>query len=100
MRLSEQYQKDIKESFREHFLPEDHLWLFGSRVYDDKKCGDIDLYIETHHVDGTQVWNIRFAFWRDLQRKLGEQKIDIVVKYNDLHLPIHDTAKQEGVVLV
>jgi hypothetical protein len=40
-------QDVIRNSFRQCFGGEDHLWLFGSRVNDYKRGGDIDLYVET-----------------------------------------------------
>ncbi len=39
MRLSEQELSSIKLSFKKHFTPNDHLWLFGSRVDDTRKGG-------------------------------------------------------------
>lgn len=47
MRLTEKERKLICEAFLQNFGKNDHLWLFGSRVNDTKKGGDIDLYIET-----------------------------------------------------
>ena len=35
----------ITDAFKKLFLPQDHLWIFGSRVDMDKRGGDIDLYI-------------------------------------------------------
>ena len=99
MRLSQAYQTHIIQSFKEHFLPEDHLWLFGSRVYDDKKGGDIDLYIETHY-QANKACQARSDFWCDLQKRLGAQKIDVVLKLNDdHHLAIYDVARKEGIIL-
>ena len=45
MRLTEKEVKIIKESFAKFFQKEDSLWLFGSRVDDTKKGGDIDRHI-------------------------------------------------------
>lgn len=100
MRLSEDYIRDIKETFKQYFLPGDHLWLFGSRVDLEKRGGDIDLYIETNYKDIKKVHEAENKFWIDLQDKLGEQKIDIVVKYNDTELLIYEIARKEGVLLV
>ncbi|MDF3034197.1 MAG: hypothetical protein K0R76_1151 [Alphaproteobacteria bacterium] len=47
MRLTMTEQDVIRNSFRQCFGGEDHLWLFGSRVNDYKRGGDIDLYVET-----------------------------------------------------
>lgn len=100
MRLSQEEIQSILETFRAHFLPEDHLWLFGSRANPHKKGGDIDLYIETHYQDINKVSDSHIQFILDLEDKIGEQKIDVVIKFKDYHLPIHDIAKREGVQLI
>ena len=46
MRLTEFEQNTISKHF-ESFFAHAELYLFGSRVDDTKKGGDIDLYIET-----------------------------------------------------
>ena len=102
MRLSEKNLLAIKESFVQVFLPDDHLWLFGSRVDDTKKGGDIDLYVETH----LNTWKEILQKKRDLsvaiQLRIGEQKIDIVIKSLKIgeHLAIFDEARKTGILLV
>ncbi len=44
MRLSSKYINVIKKYFH-IFFGEGDIYLFGSRVDDDKKGGDIDLYL-------------------------------------------------------
>jgi len=44
MRLTKRYIDVIKESFKNVFETGD-IYLFGSRVDDTKKGGDIDLYL-------------------------------------------------------
>jgi predicted nucleotidyltransferase len=73
--------------------------LFGSRVNDAAKGGDIDLLVETE----TPVANKPQAvgqIYVKLIRQLGDRKIDILIK--DPHSPaaaIFDMAKQHGVRL-
>ena len=45
MRLSKRYIEVIKKYFKE-FFENGEIYLFGSRVDDSKKGGDIDLYLE------------------------------------------------------
>ena len=44
MRLSKKYIETIKKYFKE-FFQNGEIYLFGSRVDDSKKGGDIDLYL-------------------------------------------------------
>ena len=59
MRLTEYEVKSIKESFLNIF-EEGTLSLFGSRVDDAKKGGDIDLYIQTPKEKATLENKIKF----------------------------------------
>lgn len=102
IRLSPQEVEAIYTAFRRFFGPEDHLWLFGSRVNPNARGGDIDLYIETTLPDASTVVDQKIAFVGELYQKIGEQKIDVVLHLltSDFHLPIYDIARQEGVQLV
>jgi len=74
--------------------PQAEVWLFGSRADDSKRGGDIDLLIFSQIVGSSEESNI----WWELQEKLGEQKIDIVVA-KDLSEPFVRIAKSTGVRL-
>ena len=91
----------IRSSFRAHFAPEDHLWLFGSRVNPTRRGGDIDLYVETV-LDASTAFNSEKAFVVELWNKIGEQKIDVVLNLvtDDYKLAIYEVARAEGVQLV
>lgn len=97
MRLSEKYRKDIKETLQKYFGKQGKYLLFGSRVDDTKRGGDIDLYIETD-IDAMEAVELKNKVHTELMNKLGEQKIDILVyaKGQEL-LPIHEVAKMTGV---
>lgn len=92
----------ICASFRNYFAPEDHLWIFGSRVNPKARGGDIDLYIETTISDASVAVDKNTAFVIDLYDKIGEQKIDVVLNLvtRDHKLAIYEIAKEEGVQLV
>ena len=100
IRLSEKDLNDIIASFKECFMDDDHLWIFGSRAHLEKRGGDIDLYIEPKFYESEKIYNARGKFWSMLQDKLGEQKIDIVIKSPYLDLLIYKVAREEGVQLV
>ena len=49
MRLSQQDVQIIKKSLFK-YISDAKTTLFGSRVYDDKKGGDIDIFVETSKI--------------------------------------------------
>ena len=100
LRLTETQIAHIKRVFGQCFLPQDRLWLFGSRVKTDAKGGDIDLYVETHYTEASKVVDAKLRFLSQLQMAIGEQKIDMVIKYRDYDMPIYHIAQQEGIRLV
>lgn len=77
MRLNENQIQAIKTAIAQHFPPDSRVFLFGSRVDDAKKGGDIDLLVETTLVD-TALQEARLLTMGTIQRAIGEQKIDIV----------------------
>jgi hypothetical protein len=100
VRLKDFELKAIIESFADLFLPGDHLWLFGSRADMTKRGGDIDLYIETY-LSADIIYKTRMKFILALCSKIGDQKIDVVVRImqDEVELPIYGIAKAEGVQL-
>lgn len=74
MRLSEQYIEVIKKYFNQYFDGE--IYLFGSRVDDSKRGGDIDLYLVVS--DHDNLFERKIKFLARVKRELGEQKIDVV----------------------
>jgi predicted nucleotidyltransferase len=94
MRLEKWEVEIIKKSAKEVFGENVKVILFGSRVYDNKKGGDIDLYVITDK----PTFEKKSEFWILLQERLGEQKIDIVFSENK-NRPIEQTALREGIEL-
>ncbi len=95
MRL-QQKEIDIIKKYFKIFFKEGEIYLFGSRVYDDKKGGDIDLYISVkNRVDLVKK---KIKFLSRVKRKLGEQKIDIVFASKE-ERAIDRIAKKEGILL-
>lgn len=101
MRLTLQQQTAIRTTVAETFGEGANIWLFGSRVDDNKRGGDIDLLIETNESDVIAIVNAELAFLTKLQMKLGEQKIDVLVDYPTRKYtpPIFTIAKQTGIQL-
>jgi len=102
MRLTDNQVTHIKEVFLQHFTSQDGLWLFGSRVDMQKRGGDIDLYIETHYTDLGIVVTKKINFLVELQKRIGEQKIDVVINVlsSNKNLPIYEEARTTGIKLV
>jgi predicted nucleotidyltransferase len=74
MRIPKEQLIFIKERVLQEF-PEAKVYVFGSRVDDNKRGGDIDILILTsHRMIFIQESKIRLAF----TKKFGDQKLDLV----------------------
>ena len=99
MRLTPEQAAIIRSAAAEVFGSDARVWLFGSRVDDDKRGGDIDLYLETAQTSSSAIRR-QARLWSLLQQKLGEQRIDIVVRAAGTRSqPIHEIARLTGVPL-
>ena len=78
MRLKPQEAQAIRASVAEVFGAETPVWLFGSRVDDRLRGGDIDLYVETS-LPAEDRLRRRFRLLALLLERLGEQKVDLVM---------------------
>jgi predicted nucleotidyltransferase len=92
----------IHKAFTANFLPADALWLFGSRVDDQQKGGDIDFYIETHYDNLSQAVEKEIRFLSSLKLAIGDQKIDVVLNVlsENKQQRIYDEAKNTGIQLI
>ncbi|PUE17935.1 nucleotidyltransferase family protein [Limnohabitans sp. WS1] len=68
--------------------------LFGSRVHDDKKGGDVDLYVEMDQPELMKKIRCKVS----LQDQL-DMPVDLIVKPYGDRSPIAMIAKQEGILL-
>lgn len=99
VRLSKEEVVSIKEIAKEVFGKDAEVIVFGSRVYPDKRGGDIDFVIKTC-VSLEEFNNKRFEFIYRLWQRIGQQKIDVVYYNPDMEeLPIHKKALAEGLKL-
>jgi len=96
MRLTEFEQKMIKKAFSESF-GEGKIYLFGSRVDDTKRGGDIDLYLVPLN-RGDNEREKKRDFLVKLDNYIGEQKIDVIIA-KDKNRLIEQEALRYGVVL-
>ena len=95
MRLSISQIESIQKIFQDIFK-KGEIYLFGSRVDDTKKGGDIDLYIIPKDLDN--LTNKKLDFLVYLKRLIGEQKIDVVIDRGENRL-IDYIASRDGVLL-
>ncbi|NMA83240.1 MAG: nucleotidyltransferase domain-containing protein [Epulopiscium sp.] len=93
MRLSKEEIKFIQDAVKK--ADEDAcVYLYGSRVHDDKKGGDIDLLILSQRLKQEDAHIIREELWE----AIGEQRIDILIVKDKTH-PFTRIALEEGVCL-
>lgn len=99
MRLTLEQRRIIRERIQIALGADARSYLFGSRVRDDARGGDIDLYIEVDRPLG----NIAASASRvaaELQQALGDQRIDVLIADpKTTRQPIHDNARASGVAL-
>ena len=99
MRISSIERDHIVATARSHFGDASRVVLFGSRVDDAARGGDIDLLIEASRPVAQPVRS-EAAFLIDLWQRIGEQRIDVVLKQPGApEQTIHKVANALGVVL-
>lgn len=94
MRLTENEIAAIKSQVYEKD-PKAKIYLFGSRVDDAKKGGDIDLLVLSKVLSFSDKIKIRVALYGDI----GEQKIDIVIAKDKNESAFVEHAFDTGVAL-
>ncbi len=114
MRLTPAQIDTIRQAATTAFGQGTSVWLFGSRVDDTKKGGDIDLLVcpSTRTSDaGTNSTNFtgtakpptgfmqKIKMLNLLEQQLGERKIDIVVEHPQDLRPIVEVAHTTGIRL-
>lgn len=96
MRLTDYEHEAIKRAFIETF-EDGKIYLFGSRVDDTKRGGDIDLYLcPSKKFDDERIR--RRSFLIKLDEYIGEQKIDAIIAKDETRL-IEKEAKRTGIQL-
>jgi predicted nucleotidyltransferase len=78
----------LKEAILEVCGEDTQVFLFGSRLDDNKKGGDIDLLIKVNQVVTNPAWIVA-KVQAKVMIKLGEQKIDVLIDAPNLtNLPL------------
>jgi predicted nucleotidyltransferase len=98
MRLANEEQSVISNTIYQSDA-DAQIFLFGSRVDDSKRGGDVDLLIETEAVVPSRVGAL-CQLEGALVVRLGNRKIDILLKdASTADAPIYHAARQTGVLL-
>ena len=99
MRLSPQQITQIHQSVAELAGTAARVWLFGSRVHDDARGGDVDLLLELDEVVAEPA-ALAARVAAKISRNMDGRKVDVLVKApNLMQLPIHQVALAEGIRL-
>lgn len=95
MRLSATQQQSILQATRQNFGADAKVWLFGSRVDDARRGGDVDLYVETKQINSLlPALRCKIAIEESL-----DLHVDLVVNDHVKNEPIYQIAKNMGVQL-
>jgi predicted nucleotidyltransferase len=94
MRLSEEERILLKRTLAE-ISKEAELYLFGSRVDDAKRGGDIDLLVVDERLTKRDLRKLRIEFCKHF----GEQKIDIILDNGKSDDPFISIAKKGACLL-
>ena len=92
MRLSASQIESIRQATRQNFGTGASLWLFGSRVDDTRRGGDVDLYVEPTQ-ENTLISALRCKI--ALEDNL-DLHVDRIVKQPGKDKPIYRLAKTQG----
>lgn len=99
MRLGKLQRERIRAAVKACYGEDAVVRLFGSRLDDNRRGGDIDLFIETA-LQGAAAFEAEQRLYARLQRVLGERRIDIITySRNTPMAPIHRHALETGEVV-
>ena len=97
MRLTTYQIQAIRDAASSTFGDKAAVWLFGSRVDNAKKGGDIDVLVRPAPTADDEPFARKIRMLILLERVLGARKIDVVVEQaNDLR-PIVAVAHATGI---
>jgi len=97
MRISQAQAEMIRKLVKDKLGEASEVWLFGSRVDDTQRGGDIDLYVEAPQVCDLST---KLSLMSEIQRSVGLRKVDLIIRTDsNPERPIDATAKAEGVRL-
>ena len=96
MRLTPEEQSQIKTIIAANFGDDAAVWLFGSRVDDNKRGGDVDLYVVPKQQD--DLFHKRVNCLGRLEDRLL-YPVDLVIHEAGRDLAVYRIAQKTGVRL-
>jgi predicted nucleotidyltransferase len=99
MRLSEPHRREILRVIAECCGPDARVRLFGSRLDDSRRGGDVDLLVEIPY-DPEDLYALQRMLSVKLLRALGGRPVDVLIV--GPHTPrhsAHEEALREGELL-
>ena len=100
MRLSDREVTSIKAVTTSVFGENTLVILFGSRTEDNKKGGDIDLLIKcSKTISRAEQYQLKLKFLVQLKKKIGDQRVDIIIDGGRVYNSIFRTVAKEGIIL-
>ncbi len=94
VRLRNDEIENIKRIIK-NFDPDAAIYLFGSRIHEEKRGGDIDLLVISKTIDYSQ----KIKILTQLFLTFGDRRIDLIITENPLAKPFTKMAYEEGVRL-
>jgi predicted nucleotidyltransferase len=100
MRLNDKEITSIKEVTTSIFGDNAIVTLFGSRTKDSKRGGDIDLLIKCNKtIPRDDLYALKLKFLVQLKKRIGEQKIDVLIDGGQTNNTIFKKVLQNGIML-
>ena len=99
MRITQIQREAIRKITAEVVGDDAIVTLFGSRVDDNKRGGDLDLLVELPHAIDNPAW-LTARLSARISRLMAGRSVDVLLSApNLMNLPIHEQAKLEGIRL-
>jgi len=100
MRLNSNEINEIKAVTHSVFGDNALVTLFGSRIDDSKRGGDIDLLIKCNDpIPREELYPLKLKFLIQLKKRIGDQKIDVLIDGGQQNNTIFKTIANEGILL-
>ncbi len=99
MRLTKEQVSIISNTARSIFGDSVQVLLFGSRISDTRRGGDIDLLVQSADHTTLNLSN-KLVFIVELKKRLGDQKIDVFLsRVDEDGSAVIQTARKTGIAL-